>query len=60
MDPDLRTALLAVAAVFCFAFTAMTVIVIADSGIDVFTVTALVIVGMVALGLWGAVRNPPK
>ena len=60
MDPDLRTALLAVAAVFCFAFMAMTVIVIADSGIDVFTVTALVIVGMVVLGLWGAVRNPPK
>lgn len=60
MDPDLRTALLAVAAVFCFAFTAMTLSVIADSGLDILTVTSLLIVAMILVGLWGAVRNPPK
>ena len=60
MDPDLRTALLAVAAVFCFAFTAMTLVVIADSGFDILTFTSLVIIGMVIVGLWGAVRNPPR
>jgi hypothetical protein len=60
MDPDLRTALLAVAAVFCFAFAAMTLSVIADTGLDVLTVISLLIVAMVLLGLWGAVRNPPR
>jgi hypothetical protein len=60
MDPDLRTALLAVGAIFCFGFVAMTLVVIADSGLDVLTVTSLVIVAMVLFGLWGAVRNPPR
>ena len=60
MDPDLRTALIALAAVFCFAFAAMTLVVIAESGIDVLSVTSIVIITMVLLGLYGAVRNPPE
>jgi hypothetical protein len=59
MDPDLRTALLAIGIVFCAAFAAMTLGVAADSGFDIFTVIALLIVGMIATGLIGAIRNPP-
>ncbi len=59
MDPDLRAVLLAVGAVFCFAFAAMTLVVIAESGLDILTLTSLVILAMVLLGLVGAYRNPP-
>jgi hypothetical protein len=59
MNPDLRLALLAVAAVFCLAFGAMTLTVIADSGLDVLTVTSLAIVALILIGLYGAFRNPP-
>ena len=60
MDPDLRTLLLAIGGIFCFAFASMTLVVIADSGFDVLTLTSLVIVGLVVVGLWGAARNPPE
>lgn len=60
MDPDLRLALLALGAVFCFAFGAMTLVAIAERGIDVLTVTSAVIVAMILFGLYGAYRNPPE
>lgn len=60
MDPDLRTALLAVGGFFCVAFGAMTLIVISDSGLDILTFTSLVIIALVLIGLWGAVKNPPR
>jgi hypothetical protein len=60
MNPDLRLALLAVATVFCLAFGAMTLSVIADSGLDILTLISLGIVAMVLLGLYGAIRNPPQ
>jgi hypothetical protein len=59
MNPDLRLALLAVAAVFCLAFGAMTLTVIADSGLDIFSITSLAIVALILIGLYGAFRNPP-
>jgi len=59
MDPDLRTALLAVGIVFCAGFAGMSLTVAADSGFDIFTVISLLIVGMIATGLIGAIRNPP-
>lgn len=59
MDRGLRTALLALGVTFCLIFGAMTISVAADSGFDIFTVTALLIVGMIAAGLIGAIRNPP-
>jgi hypothetical protein len=59
MNPDLRLALLAVGAVFCLAFGAMTLSVIADSGLDILTVTSLAIVALILVGLYGAMRNPP-
>jgi hypothetical protein len=59
MDPDLRVLLLAVGAFFVFAFGAMTVTVIIESGLDILTLTSLVIILLVASGLYGAWRNPP-
>jgi hypothetical protein len=59
MDPDVRTALLAIGIVFCGAFAAMTLAVAADSGIDIFTVVSLLIVALIGIGLVGAIRNPP-
>ena len=60
MDPDLRSLLLAVGALFCLGFAAMTLVVIADDGLDILTLTSLVIVAMVGFGLYGAYRNPPE
>jgi hypothetical protein len=59
VDPDLRTALLITGLLFCAAFTAMTLSVASDSGVDIFTLVSLVIVGMIVAGLVGAIRNPP-
>ncbi len=59
MDRDLRTALLAAGLIFCGGFGAMTVYVAADSGVDILTLSALLIVVMIATGLIGAIRNPP-
>ena len=65
MDPDVRTALLAVGMLFVAAFGGMSLYVIADSGFDTYgdlllAVFSLVVVVFVALGLIGAMRNPPK
>jgi hypothetical protein len=59
MDPDVRTALLAIGVVFCAGFAAITLSVAADSSFDIFTVISLLIVAMIATGLIGAIRNPP-
>ena len=59
MDPDLRTALLGLMGIFALAFAAMTLTVIAESGLDVLTVISLLIVAMVLFALYGAIRNPP-
>jgi hypothetical protein len=69
MDPDLRNALLITGLVFCGCFAAATLYVIADSGLRLRTYgdigalaqygIALLIVGMIAAGLIGAIRNPP-
>lgn len=60
MSAQTRTALLAVGLIFCLAFGAMTVSVAIESGVDVFTLTGLLIVGMIGAGLLGAIRNPPE
>jgi hypothetical protein len=59
MDPDVRTAVLAVAVLFCVLFLTLTLGVVADSGLDILTVTSFVIIGLIAIGLIGAIRNPP-
>ncbi len=59
MDPDLRTALLATGLIFCGLFALMTISVAIDSSVDIFTVASFLIIGMIAAGLIGAIRNPP-
>ena len=56
----MHSVLLFVALVFCLAFGGMTVAVAADSGVDVFTVVALLIVGMLMIAVLGALRDPPR
>ena len=69
MDPALRTALLLLGLIFCGFFAAVTLYVIADTGLHVRTygdigaialyVVSLLIVVMIGAGLIGALRNPP-
>jgi hypothetical protein len=69
LDPDLRNALLMIGLIFCGFFFAVTVYVIADTGLHLRTYgdigaiglygVSLLIVGMIAAGLIGALRNPP-
>ena len=69
MDPDLRNALLLIGLLFCGFFAAVTLYVIADTGLHLRTYgdigaiilygVSLLIIGMIAAGLIGAIRNPP-
>lgn len=69
MDPDLRNALLLIGLLFCGFFAAVTLYVIVDTGLHLRTYgdigaiilygISLLIVGMIAAGLIGALRNPP-
>ena len=59
MDPDLRALLLAVGAFFVIVFAVMTLTVIGQSGLDILTLTSLVIIALVGIGLYGALKNPP-
>jgi hypothetical protein len=69
LDPDLRNALLLLGLVFCGFFAAITIYVIVDTGLRLRTYgdigaialygVSLGVVGMIAAGLIGALRNPP-
>jgi hypothetical protein len=59
LDPGTRQALLGFGIVFCAIFGLMTIEVAIESSFDIFTVISLLIVGMIAAGLIGAIRNPP-
>ncbi|MGZ5310434.1 MAG: hypothetical protein ACXWZW_08690 [Solirubrobacterales bacterium] len=59
MDPGIRSAILGFGIAFCALFALMTISVAVDSGISILTVVSLLIVGMIATGLIGAIRNPP-
>ena len=69
MDPDLRNALLILGLIFCGFFAAATLYVIVDTGLRLRTygdigaiilyAISLLIIGMIAAGLIGALRNPP-
>jgi hypothetical protein len=65
MDPDVRSALLAVGLLFIAAFAGMSIYVIADSGLNtvgdlMLALFSLGVVVFVMLGLIGAMRNPPQ
>lgn len=69
MDPDLRNALLLLGLIFCGFFAVVTIYVIVDTGLRLRTygdigaiglyAVSLLIVVMIAVGLIGALRNPP-
>jgi hypothetical protein len=69
LDPDLRNALLILGLIFCGFFAAVTLYVIVDTGLRLRTygdigaiilyAISLLIIGMIAAGLIGALRNPP-
>jgi hypothetical protein len=69
LDPDLRNALLVLGLLFCGFFAVVTIYVIADTGLHLRTYgdigaiilygISLLIIGMIAAGLIGAIRNPP-
>jgi hypothetical protein len=69
LDPDLRNALLLIGLLFCGFFAAVTLYVIADTGLHLRTYgdigaiilygISLLIIAMIAAGLIGALRNPP-
>jgi hypothetical protein len=59
LDPTTRTAVLIFGLTFCVFFAVISISVAIDSGFDIFTVISLLIVGMIASGLIGAIRNPP-
>jgi hypothetical protein len=56
----MHSVLLFVALVFCLAFAGMTVAVAAESGVDVFTLAALLIIVMLMIAVLGALRDPPR
>jgi hypothetical protein len=58
-EPSVRNAFLLVALLFCLLFAGMTAAVAADTGIDILTLTALLIIVMLMLAVLGALRNPP-
>ena len=55
----MRSAFLVVGLAFCVLFGGMTVAVAAQYGVDIFTLISLLIVGMILIGVVGALRNPP-
>jgi hypothetical protein len=59
MDPDLRALILAVATFFMIVFGVMTLAVIGQSGLDILSITSLVIIFLIGVGLYGALKNPP-
>lgn len=59
MDPDLRNALLIGGLIFVGLFAAMTIAVVVEQGLDVFTIAAALIVVLLAMPLIGALFNPP-
>jgi hypothetical protein len=63
VNPDVRSAVLAAGLAFCILFAGVSLFAIFDraSGFGVFLgVVSLFIVGMIMLGLIGAMRNPPR
>lgn len=60
MDPDLRIAILLAGLLFVLLFGLLTLSVVAESGLDILTVTSFAIVVIVGVGLISAIRNPPR
>jgi hypothetical protein len=57
---DGRTGALLGALVFILALAALTIDVVVQEGIDVLVVVSILVLGMVAFGVVGALFNPPE
>ena len=55
----MRELFLGAASAFILLFGGLTLYVIAANGVTVASVLALVIVAMIGIGVYGAIRNPP-
>lgn len=64
MSEDVRTAILAAGLCFCILFGGVSIVAIFESGPSTRGILlggiSLAIVGMIMLGLWGAMKNPPR
>jgi hypothetical protein len=60
MGPDLRTAVVTGGLVFWAFFALLTITVIIEEGIDILSITAILILGLLAPPLFSSLRNPPK
>ena len=63
MNPDVRTAILGAGLAFCILFAGAAIFAMLDnaSSFGIFLgIVSLLIVGMIMLGLFGAMRNPPR
>jgi hypothetical protein len=56
----MRDIVLTVALIFCVAFAGMTATVASQSGLDIFTVTSFLIIGLILIAVIGALRDPPR
>ncbi len=56
----MRTAVLAVALVFIAGFAFLTVVAATEQGVTLATVLSAFILLLLAVGIVGALRNPPK
>jgi hypothetical protein len=56
----MRTAVLAVALVFISGFAFLTVVAATEQGVTVATVVSVFILLLLAVGIVGALRNPPR
>ena len=57
MNPDLRTAVIAVGLIFWGFFALLTVTVVVEQGLDILTLSAIVILILLAPPLFGSLRG---
>jgi hypothetical protein len=60
VDSGIRTALIWGGLIFCGLFAAMTAAVAIEYGVDIFTVAAIAILGLLVPPLIGSLRKPPE
>jgi hypothetical protein len=60
MNPDTRTAVITVGLIFWAFFFLLTVNVVVDDGIDILSISAIVILALLAPPLFSSLRGPPR
>ena len=60
MDPDIRTAVLTVGLIFWAFFALLTITVIVEEGIDILSISAIVILALLAPPLFSSLRGGSK